>query len=65
VLKERFFLQLKVKTPKRKKLSTGELLRIVNNIKERYEIYKKPRNHRYREHKKEIYRHEKTERHFV
>ena len=65
VLKERFLLQLKVKTPKRRKLSTGELLRIVNNIKERYEIYRKPRNNRYREHKKEIYRHEKTERHFV
>ncbi len=52
-LKERILLQLKTKSATKKMLSNEELLNIVNEVRDRYEIYKKPRNYNYRTQKKQ------------
>ena len=51
-LKERILLQLKVKSVSKKTLSIEGLLCIINEIREGYEIYRKPRDYNFRKQKK-------------
>jgi len=51
-LKERVLLQFRVNSVNKKALSTEELLCIINEIRESYEIYWKPRDYNFRKQKK-------------